>query len=168
METSRAAAYSENHVSLGCFEVAGRVYAIDVSQIREVVRWQPITPLPNAPRLIEGVIDLRGSVVPVVDLARALGFGRVEPGNQTRIAITEVDGLVMGLAVDAAVDVLPLEVERLEDPPALATQTGYEVTRAVVRRADGEPILVLSLEHLLESVYRSALKDEDAGAEAES
>ncbi len=167
METSRAAAYSENHVTLGCFEVAGRVYAIDVSQIREVVRWQPITPLPNAPSLIEGVIDLRGSVVPVVDLARALGFGRVEPGTQTRIAITEVDGLVMGLAVDAAVDVLPIEVERLEDPPALATQTGYEVTRAVVRRADAEPILVLSLEHLLESVYRSALNDADAATEVE-
>lgn len=167
METSRAAAYSENHVTLGCFEVAGRVYAIDVSQMREVVRWQPITPLPNAPSLIEGVIDLRGSVVPVVDLARALGFGRVEPGTQTRIAITEVDGLVMGLAVDAAVDVLPIEVERLEDPPALATQTGYEVTRAVVRRADAEPILVLSLEHLLESVYRSALKDTDAATEVE-
>lgn len=167
METSRAAAYSENHVTLGCFEVAGRVYAIDVSQMREVVRWQPITPLPNAPSLIEGVIDLRGSVVPVVDLARALGFGRVEPGTQTRIAITEVDGLVMGLTVDAAVDVLPIEVERLEDPPALATQTGYEVTRAVVRRADAEPILVLSLEHLLESVYRSALKDTDAATEVE-
>ena len=168
METNRAAAYSENHVTLGCFEVAGRVYAIDVSQMREVVRWQPITPLPNAPSLIEGVIDLRGSVVPVVDLARALGFGRVEPGTQTRIAITEVDGLVMGLAVDAAVDVLPIEVERLEDPPALATQTGYEVTRAVVRRADAEPILVLSLEHLLESVYRSALKDGHAGTGVES
>ncbi|TDJ13785.1 MAG: purine-binding chemotaxis protein CheW [Deltaproteobacteria bacterium] len=168
METSRIAAYSRNHVTLGCFEVAGRVYAIDVSQMREVVRWQPITPLPNAPHLIEGVIDLRGSVVPVVDLARALGFGRVEPGTQTRIAITEVDGLVMGLTVDAAVDVLPIELERLEDPPALATQTGYDVTRAVVRRDDAEPILVLSLEHLLESVYRSALKDGDAGTEVES
>jgi chemotaxis signal transduction protein len=74
----------------------------------------------------------------------------------------------MGLAVDAAVDVLPIEVERLEDPPVLATQTGYEVTRAVVRRADAEPILVLSLEHLLESVYRSALKDGDAGTGVEA
>jgi purine-binding chemotaxis protein CheW len=162
METNRSAAYAENHVTLGCFEVGGRLYAVDVSQMREVVRWQPVTPLPSAPRLIEGVIDLRGSVVPVVDLARALGVGRVQPGMQTRIAITEVDGLVMGLAVDAAVDVLPVEVGRLEDPPALATQTGYDVTRAVVRRADQEPILVLSLETLLESVYRSALQGHDA------
>jgi chemotaxis signal transduction protein len=75
--------------------------------------------------------------------------------------VTEVEGLVMGLAVDAAVDVLPVDVTQLEDPPALATQTGYDVTRAVVRRPDAEPILVLSLEHLLESVYRSALASKE-------
>jgi len=157
MVSSRSAAYSENHVTLGCFEVAGQVYAIDVSQMREVVRWQTVTPLPNAPALIEGVIDLRGSVVPVVDLGRALGLGPVKSGRRARIAVTEVEGLVMGLAVDAAVDVLPVDVARLEDPPALATQTGYDATRAVVRQEESEPILVLSLEHLLETVYRSAL-----------
>jgi chemotaxis signal transduction protein len=72
-----------------------------------------------------------------------------------------VEELVMGLAVDAAVDVFPVDVVRLEDPPALATQTGYEATRAVVRQPGAEPILVLSLEHLLETVYRSALASEE-------
>ena len=70
MHTSRSAAYAENHVTLGTFEVGGRVLAIDVAQMREVVRWQPVTPLPNAPALIEGVVDLRSSVIPVVDLGR--------------------------------------------------------------------------------------------------
>jgi chemotaxis signal transduction protein len=108
---------------------------------------------------------VRGSVVPVVDLGRALGLASMTPGMHARIAVTEVDGLVMGLAVDAAIEVLPVEVTRMDDPPALATQTGYDATRAVVRRANAEPILVLSLEHLLESVYRSALrssKEEEA------
>ena len=161
MVSSRIAAYTENHVTLGCFEVGGQVYAIDVSQMREVVRWQEVTPLPNAPALIEGVIDLRGSVVPVVDLGRVLGLGSVKSGERARIVMTEVDGLVMGLAVDAAVDVLPVDVARLEDPPALATHTGYEATRAVVRQPDAQPILVLSLEHLLETVYRSALASKE-------
>jgi purine-binding chemotaxis protein CheW len=146
-----------NQVTLGCFEVAGRVYAVDVTYVREVVRWQPATPLPKAPELIEGVIDLRGAVVPVVDLGRALGGDRVTVGNRTRIAITEVDGLVLGLAVDAAIEVLPVNASAMEDPPSLAIQAGYEATRAVVRRPDAEPILVLSLEHLLESIYRSSL-----------
>jgi purine-binding chemotaxis protein CheW len=157
MANSDTGIYSDNRVTLGCFEVGGHTYAIDVSQVREVVRWQPVTPLPNAPALIEGVIDLRGAVVPVVDLGRALGGVRAAAGQRARIAVTEVDGLVMGLAVDAAVDVIAVDVGNLDDPPALATQTGYDVTRAVVRRPGAEPILVLSLEHLLEGVYRSAL-----------
>jgi purine-binding chemotaxis protein CheW len=161
---NRVASFSENFVTLACFEVAGRLYAFDVSQLREVVRWQPVTPLPNAPVLIEGVVDLRGSVIPVVDLGTALGLGPVDPGRHARIAVAEIDGLVLGLAVAAAVEVTPVEVERLEDPPALATQTGYEVTRAVVRRPGAEPVLVLSLEQLLESVYRSALSPREGNA----
>jgi purine-binding chemotaxis protein CheW len=157
MQNTDSGAIGENCVTLGCFEVGGHTYAIDVSQVREIVRWQEVTPLPNAPVLIEGVIDLRGAVVPIVDLGRALGGAPVTPGPRARIAITEVDGLVMGLAVDAAVEVLSVDVAQLDDPPALATQTGYDMTRAVVRRPDDKPILVLSLEHVLEGVYRSAL-----------
>ena len=162
MRNARAEAIAENHVTLGCFEVRGHTYAIDVAQVREVVRWQAVTPLPNAPALIEGVIDLRGAVVPIVDLGRALGAGSVTPGLRARIAVTEVDGLVMGLAVDAAVEVLSVDVAHLDDPPMLATQAGYDMTRAVVRRPGAEPILVLSLEHVLESVYRSALSAREA------
>lgn len=155
---------SDNHVTLGTFDVGGRVLAIDVGQVREVVRWQAATPLPNAPELIEGVIDLRGAVVPVVDLGRALGGEAIEPGLHARIVVTEVDGLVMGLAVAEALEVIPVDVDRLEDPPTLATQTGYDAVRAVIRRPDAEPILMLSLDHLLESVYRSALGDRGATA----
>jgi purine-binding chemotaxis protein CheW len=157
MQSNSAETYAQNHVTLGCFEVRGRVFAIDVSYVREVVRWQPVTPLPRAPALIEGVIDLRGAVVPVVDLGRALGGEPVKVGSQTRIAVAEVEGLVLGLIVDAAVEVLPVSVTAMEDPPSLATQAGYDATRSVVRRPDAEPILVLSLEHLLETIYRSSL-----------
>jgi len=149
-------------VTLGTFRVGASTYAMDVSQVREVVRWQAATPLPKAPRLIEGVIDLRGAVVPVVDLGRALAGEPVEQGTEARIAVVEIDGLVMGLAVDAAIEVISVDVSALEDPPSLATHAGYDATRAVVRRADAAPILVLSLEHVLESVYRSALSREDA------
>ncbi len=148
---------TDSRVTLGCFEVAGRIYAMDVTQVREVVRWQTVTPLPNAPELIEGVIDLRGSVVPVVDLGRALGGSGIEASNRARIVVTDVDGLSVGLSVEAAIEVLPVELTALEDPPALATQAGYGTTRAIIRREDQEPIMVLSLEHLLERVYRSAL-----------
>ena len=153
-------------VKLAVLRVGNAVYALDVAQMREVVRWQTITPLPVAPRLIEGVIDLRGAVVPVVDLARALQAGAVVGSSTTRIAIVESDGLVMGLAVDAALEVISVDAIALEDPPALATQAGYDAVRAVVRRKDDVPALVLSLEHILESVYRSALPGRDQQEDA--
>jgi chemotaxis signal transduction protein len=100
----------------------------------------------------------------VVDLAQALCGEPVVPGPRTRIAVVEVEGLVLGLVVDAALDVRAVEGAALGDPPPLATQAGYEVTRAVVRCADAPPILVLSLEHLLECVYRSAVRDGEVAA----
>jgi purine-binding chemotaxis protein CheW len=157
MASASSISVQESRVTLGCFQVGEGVYALDVSHVREVVRWQSITPLPKAPELIEGVIDLRGVIVPVIDLGKALAGRPIGPTLDTRIAIAEVDGLLMGLIVDAAIEVLLVDVSDLEDPPALATQAGYDATRAVVRRPDAAPILVLSLDHVLESVYRSAL-----------
>ena len=103
------------------------------------------------------MIDLRGAIVPVVDLGRVLTGRPCESDAATRIVIVEIDNLLMGLVVDAAIEVVQVAASSLEDPPALATQAGYDATRAVVRRADASPILVLSLEHVLESVYKSAL-----------
>ncbi len=149
---------------LGCFEVGGRIVAIDVENVREVVRWQPVTPLPKSPALNDGVIDLRGAQVPDVDLGWALNECRVEPSTGTRIVVAETDGLVVGLTVDSAVEVLQVEAANMEDPPALATHAGYDAARAVVRRPDAEPIVVLSLEYLLESVYRSVLTTHEDAA----
>jgi purine-binding chemotaxis protein CheW len=150
-------AIDDDRVELACFEVRGQLFGIDVQQIREIVRSQVVTPLPKAPGLIEGVIDLRGTIVPVIDLGRALCDLPSAEGPRARIAIVEVDGLVFGLRVDAAADVLAVAGSDVQGPPALVAQAGYDAVRAVVRREGAQPALVLSLEHLLESVYRSAL-----------
>jgi len=147
----------ENQVNLACFETEGRLYALDVSQVREIVRSQEVTPLPMAPRLIEGVIDLRGAVIPVLDLARVLGGTPPEETPQSRIVVLDCDGLVLGLVVASATDVLSVDASRLEDVPELASQAGYDAVRHVVRRPGAAPVMVLSLEHILESVYRSAI-----------
>lgn len=147
----------DGQMSLACFELRGRAFGLDVAQVRELVRWQPITPLPKAPPLIEGVIELRGSVFPVLDLGRALGGDPIEPGPDARIALLEIDGMAVGLCVEAATDVMSIHPSAIEDVPELARQAGYDVVRAVVRRSDAEPVMVLSLEQILESVYRSAL-----------
>ncbi len=157
MQSSNVALHTDNYVTLGCFEVGGRVYAVDVSQIREVVRWVEPTPLPDSPELIGGVFDMRGAIVPVVDLARALGLAPIVPNLTARIAVVEVEGMVIGLAVQAALEVVAVDVASLQDPPALTTQAGYDIARAIVRRPDGDPFVVLALDNLLERIYRSAL-----------
>jgi len=144
-------------VNLACFEVKGQAYALEVAHVREIVRMQELTPLPNAPALIEGVIDLRGAVIPVLDLSRVLGQGRADDGMNARIVVLDFDDLVLGVWVDAATDVLTIDAASLEDVPDLASQAGYDAVRHVVRRADAAPVMVLSLDTLVESVYRSAL-----------
>jgi purine-binding chemotaxis protein CheW len=152
-----ASVAAENRVNLASFGLKGRVYALDVAHVREIVRTREITPLPLSPALIEGVVELRDGVVPVIDLGRALATEPCELGEQARIAVLEIDGLVFGLLVEQALEVLSVDASALEDPPSLATQAGYEAIRAVVRREGARPVLVLSLDHILESVYRSQL-----------
>lgn len=155
-----AASATASLVSLACFEVAERLYALDVAYVREIVRMKPITPLPMAPALIEGVAELRDGVVPVIDLGRALGGASCRADAGCRIAVLEFDELVVGLIVERATDVLSVDASALEDPPALASQAGYEAVRAVIRQEGARPVLVLSLEHIIEGVYRSVLPSE--------
>ena len=138
-------------LTFGCFEVGGHTYAVATNQIREVVRFQPITPLPQSPPLIEGVIDLRGTIVPVLDLGRVLAGTPVSDDGRARIAIAESEGRLVGLAVEAAVSVVSLREDQLEATPALA-HGDSGLTRAVARRDGADPILVLSLEQLLRRV----------------
>ena len=144
-------------VSLACFEAQGQRYALDVACVREIVRPQEVTPLPNAPELIDGVVSLRGGLVPVLDLGHMLGGDVSETTKSSRIVVLDFDGMLLGLGVDAATDILSVDPSLLEDVPDLAVQAGYELVRAVVRRAKSPPVMILSVETILENVYRSAL-----------
>ena len=155
-----AAAHAD--IELACFGVGGVTLAVDVAQVREVARCPVVTPLPKAPSLIEGVIDLRGRVIPVVDLGRALLDAPCVSDPLARVVVLELDGLVFGLRVGSEADVLTLSTAALEAPPALATHAGYDAIRAVVRRENDSPVLVISVEHLVERIYRSARNQEDA------
>jgi purine-binding chemotaxis protein CheW len=162
LSPTEARAESDVRLELACFEVDGIRVAVDVAQVREISRCPQLVPLPHAPALIEGVSDLRGTVLPIIDLGRALGRAPVADLAKSRLAVLQADDLVFGLRVANAVEVLSVSVGDVEEVPVLAAQAGYEAVRAVVRRADGTPLLVLSLEALLERVYRSARSEEAA------
>ena len=164
MSTERTIELDDGVVNLACFGLQGNVYAIEVVHLREIVHCQAVTRLPRAPALIEGVVDLRGAVVPVVDLGRVLGGEPVKDDDKARIAVVQIEGLVLGLRVESATDVLSVEATKLEAPPALATQSGYDAVRALLRREGDVPVLVLSMDHVLEAIYRSARPGAEAGS----
>lgn len=149
-------------LELTCFELGEACYAVDVAHVREIARCPALARLPHAPSLIEGVADLGGAVLPILDLGRVLGVGPVADPEHARLAVLEVDGLCFGLRIPPAVEVHAVPIADVEGVPALATQTGYEAVRAVVRRPGRTPILVLSVEALLERVFRSGAAREEA------
>jgi purine-binding chemotaxis protein CheW len=156
----RRPARAEARVELACLELRGRVVAIELAYVREIVRAEALVPLPHAPRLIEGVMELRGGgVVPVVDLGRALDGEPLAPARGQRVALVEVEGLRFGLRVEAAVDVLAVDASQVEPTPALATQAGYTAVRGIVRREGKPPALILCLEHLLASLERPGVEE---------
>jgi purine-binding chemotaxis protein CheW len=155
-------AESDVPLELACFELDGACFAVDVAQVREISRCPPLAPLPHAPGLIEGVVDLAGCILPILDLGRVLGRAPVPDPERARLAVLESDGLCFGLRIPPAVEVLSVPLADVEALPALAAQAGYEAVRAVVRRPGAAPLLVLSLEALLERVFRSARGQEEA------
>jgi len=133
--------------------VSGELYALAACELREVLRYRAPTPLPGAPELIDGVVDLRGALIPVVDLARALGRLRPE-ARPKRIAVVEIRGHVLGLAAQDVLAVGAIDASQLEAPPAVAKPGGEELVCQLIRRSQAEPIPVLSLEALLARIAR--------------
>jgi purine-binding chemotaxis protein CheW len=96
------------------FDLASEHYAIDSMNVREIIRMQAITKIPGAPASVEGVINLRGKVTPVMDLRKRLGLVVGEESKETRIVVVEVEGQDVGLIVDGVSEVLRIPVSAEE------------------------------------------------------
>ena len=93
------------------FSLAGEAYGVDIEAVREIIRMEEITQVPNAPEFVEGVINLRGMVCPVLDLRKRLGVDVSETTNESRIVVVEIDGEQVGLIVDEVTQVLRIGSE---------------------------------------------------------
>ncbi len=153
-------AQPELGTDLACFEVHGTLWGIDVRRIRQIMRGIESQPLPGAPGWIEGVIDLRETMVPVVDLGVALGGRPVAGDPGARIVVVDTLGIVLGLRVGRADEVLSVEGRTLEAPPSLAVQAGYDPVLTLVRRTDGTPVLALALERVVARLLQSVSRGE--------
>ena len=153
VQDHRAAAEATEH--LATFFLDREEYGVDVRQVQEIRRTTEITSVPRAPEFIRGVINLRGRILPVLDLKRKLGLGEVEAGRATRIVVVRVKERLLGLLVDGASQVLKVEVSRIEPPPEEVVEKGGDYIRGVAK-LDDRLIILVDLERLLAHELRAA------------
>lgn len=143
-------------IDLACFELAGRAWAVPIGQVREIRSAATITPLPDAPRLIEGLVDLRGTWIPVVDLDALLTAGPASPAARDRLVVVSISELVIAFRVDRALPVVAVSRAAFEPVPELIRSLGGRSVSAAIRRPDASPLLVLDLDVLVARVLADA------------
>lgn len=116
------------------FSVNDKEYAIDVNLVLSIERLLPITRVPNVPEYIKGVVNLRGKIVPIMDLRLRLGLEEAKYTDQTRVIIIKQDENEVGLIVDQALEVLDFSEEELEQQPELSGAEKIEFIKGILRK----------------------------------
>lgn len=139
------------------FEVEGQVFGLDIMSIREIRAWTPTTRLPRVPHYVAGVVNLRGTVLPVVDLAARLGWSATEPTPRHAIIVTQLGAQVGGWIVDSVSDIVTVPDEALQPPPPTAGNDTVVPFLEGLAAIEDQMVMVLNL---------AALADSSAMAEA--
>ncbi len=130
------------------FHVGDQTYCIDIMAVREIRGWTPATPLPHAPGFVRGVINLRGTVLPVVDLAARLGMTSKEPTARHAIVVVQHSDQVVGLLVDAVSNILTLQPDAIQPTPDVASEQSRNLVKGIVA-VENAVISVLIVKNLL-------------------
>ena len=151
------------------FKLGDEVFALDISKVREVLDFTTVTKVPRTPEFMRGVINLRGSVVPVVDLRLKFGMTRTENSVNTCIIITEVtvdnDTTVLGALADSVQEVLDLEPGSIAPAPKIGTKLKTEFIKGMGKR-DDRFIIILDIDKVFSSDELSLVKQEEESAAA--
>jgi purine-binding chemotaxis protein CheW len=129
------------------FRLGDEEYGVDILKVHEIDRMMDITEVPNAPACVEGVINLRGKVIPVINLRTKFGLPAREADNRTKIVVVDI-GTSAGMIVDSVSEVLRISSDIVEPPPAMATGVGSEYIRGVGKLKD-RLLILLDIEKLL-------------------
>jgi len=140
----------DKQLQLVSFEVGEEEFAIEILAVQEIIRMMPITGVPHSTAAVEGVINLRGQVTPVVDLRKRFGLDQREEGQDSRIVVVEVGGHVLGFIVDRVNEVLRVNSNIVEPTPALTTGIDSDYVRGVGKMED-RLLILLDLDRLFSS-----------------
>ncbi len=149
-------ASSDELLQLVSFKIGGEEFGVDILKVQEINRMLEVTRVPNAPEFVDGVINLRGKVIPVIALRRRFGMERKENDKNTRIVVVELAGKIVGFVVDAVSEVLRIPRSLTEPPPSLASGIQGEYITAVGKLED-RLLILLDLERVLTNAEQSDL-----------
>lgn len=154
---SRATGRSDELLQLVSFKIGDEEFGVDILKVQEINRMLQVTRVPGAPEFIDGVINLRGKVIPIIDLRRRLNMPRKQHDKDTRIVVVELNGRIVGFVVDAVSEVLRIPRSVTEPPPSAVSGIDADYITAVGKLED-RLLILLDLERILSGDEHTALK----------
>lgn len=151
---SNVASHDEER-QLVVFELASEIYGIDIKTVREIIRMQKITYVPDAPPYVEGMINLRGRVIPVVDLRRRFGLMVADASPEMRILVVDIAGEDIGVIVDAVTEVKRIAGTSVQRDALLATTDQANYLEGIAKLGD-QLLILLDLERALTQISSTA------------
>lgn len=137
------------------FEVAGQLFGLDIMAVREIRAWAPATRLPQVPHYVVGVVNLRGTVLPVIDLASRLGWPPTEPTPRHAMVVVQLGGRASGLIVDSVSDIITLSGETLQPVPGNCDEALVPFLQGIAALEE-RMVMVLDLERLGQGEFLAA------------
>lgn len=123
------------------FDLAGEHYGVDIAAVEGIIKMQAITAVPHAPAFVEGVTNLRGKVLPVIDLRKRFGLAQGQATKDSRIVVVEMAGQTVGMVVDGVSEVLRISTEAIEPPSPIVTTVDSAFIRGIAKV--GERLVIL-------------------------
>jgi purine-binding chemotaxis protein CheW len=126
------------------FRVGEQEFCIDVVKVREIRAWTPATPIPHAPPFVRGVVNLRGTVLPIVDFAARLGFSSTEPTSRHAILVAEVQESLIGLLAEGVSEIMTVNQSVIQPTPDIASRTAKDFVSGIIA-IDGRMVSLIDL-----------------------
>jgi len=136
-------------IQLVGFKLGDEDFAVDISRVQEINRMLKITKVPNSQKFVEGVVNLRGKIVPVVNLRERLGFPKKEEDAKTKIIVTEINNSLIGFIVDEVREVIRISKDIIEQTPTIASSIEKDLINGVAKLED-RILILLNIENLFQ------------------
>jgi len=130
------------------FELGTETYGLDIATVHEIIRMQPITRVPKAPAYVEGVINLRGRVIPVIDMGKKFGLDKVGKTKNNRIVVVNIKDTTIGIIVDAVTEVMRISADVIEPVADIISAASADYLLGIAKLAD-KMVILLDLDKVL-------------------